>query len=255
MIIRHACLGPADQAAIKFLHAFSGASAFLFLNALWRIPLKFNHAQSGPAASFVCRGSTSVVDKHKIYCSCCPLHFHVMYRSSGRPGNVTLGQYMKPANAASHGSRPPPPPAFRAPPPPPPGPPTSSSSHSAFSGSALAQEPRQNAWDQPLPGSRLSQLTGAHANALLFGSPVQAQPDASISGSHGSAQARESQGQNGHGEVAVVRALSDSPVLENGNSPVAQMPEAQQQSGGYAAKPQHLEQIADLQASRLSLSF
>jgi len=173
-----------------------------------------------------------------------------------------LGQYMKPANTASHGSRPPPPPAFRAPPPPPPGPPPSSSSHSAFSstakgqlGSAPAQEPRQNAWDQPLPGSRLSQLTGAHANALLPGSPVQAQPDASTSGSNGSAQVRESEGQNGYCEVAVVGAISDSPALENGNSPVAQLPEAQQQSGGYASEPQHLAQIADLQASQLCLSL
>ncbi len=197
-----------------------------------------------------------------MYSACSLLHFHVICRSSGRPGNVTLGQYMKSASAASHGSRPPPPPAFRAPPPPPPGPPPSSSSHSAFSstskgqlGSALAQEPRQNAWDQPLPGSRLSQLTGAHANALLPGSPVQAQPDASISGSNGSAQVRESEGQNGYGEVAVAGAPSDSPTLETGNSPVAQLAEAQQQCGGYASEPQHLEQIADLQASQLSLSF
>lgn len=201
-------------------------------------------------------------NKHKVYGAYFLLHCCLICRSNGRPGNVTLGQYMKPANAASHGSRPPPPPAFRAPPPPPPGPPPSSSSHSAFSStskghlaSALAQEPRQNAWDQPLPGSRLSQITGAHATALLPGSPVQAQPDASTSGNNGSAQARESEGQNGYGEFAVVGALSDSPALENGNSPVAQPAEAQQQSGGYATEPQHLEQIADLQASQLSTSF
>ena len=182
------------------------------------------------------------------------LQFRFVCRSSGRPGNVTLGQYMKPANVASHGSRPPPPPAFRAPPPLPPGPPPSSSSHSAFSstskgqlGSGPAQEPRQNAWDQPLPGSRLSQLTGPHATALLPGSPVQAQPDASTSGSNGSAQV--------YGEVAVAGALSDSPAMENGNTPVARLPEAQRQSGGYASEPQHLEQIADLQASQLSPSF
>jgi hypothetical protein len=201
-------------------------------------------------------------NKHKIFCAYFLLHFRFVCRSSGRPSNVTLGQYMKPANAASHGSRPPPPPAFRAPPPPPPGLPPSSSSHSAFSstskgqlGSAPAQEPRQNAWDQPLPGSRLSQLTGAHASALLPGSPVQAQPDASTSASNGSVQVRESEGQNRYGEVAVGGALSDSPALENGNSPVAQLPEAQPQSGGYASEPQHLEQIADLQASQLSPSF
>lgn len=101
----------------------------------------------------------------------------------------------------------------------------------------------------------MSQLTGPHANALLPGSPVEAQPEASTSGSTGSAQVRESEGQNGYSEVAVVRALSDSPALENGNSPVAQLPGAQQQSGGYASEPQHLAQIADLQASQLCLSL
>ena len=173
-----------------------------------------------------------------------------------------MGQYMKSANTASHGSRLPPPPAFRAPPPPPPGPPPSSSAHSAFSstskgqlGSAPAQEPRQNAWDQPLPGSRLSQLTGPHTSALLPGSPVQAQPDASTSGSVGNAQMRESEGQNGYIEVAVDGALSDSPGLQNGNSPAARLPEAQQQSGGYSSEPQHLAQVADLQASQLCMSL
>ncbi|KAL0022409.1 hypothetical protein WJX77_009167 [Trebouxia sp. C0004] len=181
-------------------------------------------------------------------------------RSSGRPGNVTLGQYMKPANAASHGSRPPPPPAFRSPPPPPPGPPPSSSSHSALSstskgqlGSVPAQEPRQNAWDQPLPGSRLSQLTGAHANALLPGSHVQAQPDASRSGSSDSAQVRGCERQNGYCEVAMVGTISHSPVLENGDGPVAELPEAQQQTDGYASEPQHLAQIADLQGEVTAL--
>ncbi len=204
------------------------------------------------------------VNKHMTYCAVILFQFCLICRSSGRPGNATLGQYMKPASAASHGSRPPPPPAFRAPPPPPPGPPPSSSSHSAFSstskgqlGSAPAQEPRQNAWDQPLPGSRLSQLTGAHANAnaLLPGSPVQAQPELCASDSHGSAPVTGSEGHYGYGEVAVAGALSDNPALENGNSPVAQLAEAPQQSGGYASEPQHLEQIAGLQASQLVPAF
>jgi len=222
------------------------------------VSLKLDHAHFG----LCCMHCVQSVNKHNIYCAYFLLHFRLICRPSGRPGNVTLGQYMKPANAASHGSRPPPPPAFRAPPPPPPGPPPSSSSHSAFSstskgqlGSAPAHESRQNAWDQPLPGSRLSQVTGAHANALLPRSPVQAQSNVSTSGSNGSAQVRESEGQNGYCEVAVAGTLSHSPALENGNSPVAQLPEAQQQPGGYALEPQHLAQIADLQASRLSLSF
>jgi len=77
------------------------------------VSLKLDHAHFG----LCCMHCVQSVNKHNIYCAYFLLHFRLICRPSGRPGNVTLGQYMKPANAASHGSRPPPPPAFRAPPP------------------------------------------------------------------------------------------------------------------------------------------
>lgn len=185
-----------------------------------------------------------------------------MCRSHGRPGNITLAQFVKPAHAASHASRPPPLPSFKAPPPPPPGPPPSSVSQATStaaskgqSGSASASEPRPNAWDQPLTGTRPLQLPGATALALAQSdSHSQVQAAVSSSGNDDGADAQHSEGQHAsqkerHG-VCDSGPEPSSPVQETSSSPFAgQLAECQHLPGGYASEAQHLAQIADLQAS------
>lgn len=179
-----------------------------------------------------------------------------MCRSHGRPGNITLAQFVKPAHAASHASRPPPLPSFKAPPPPPPGPPPSSSQPTSTaaskgqSGNTPASEPRPNAWDQPLTGTR--PLAAAHVIALDSHSQVQAA--VSSSGNDDSDDVQHSEGQ--HGSQKECHRVCDSgtepssPVQENSSSPSAeQLAEYQQLPGGHALEAQHLAQIADLQAS------
>ncbi len=147
-------------------------------------------------------------------------------------------------------------PPSKHPPPPPQGPPPSSSSQGSLApagqrAAPLAPEPRPNAWNQPLAGSRLSQTAGPNAEAQAQESPSLAQTAASSSGNGDSAHVSHSEGlyaeQNWH---LAAEARPHSAGHENGNGPATGLTaEAQQLAGGYATEAQHLAQIDDLKAS------
>ena len=127
-------------------------------------------------------------------------------------------------------------------------------------GTALALEPRPNAWNQPLAGSSLSQASGHNAEGQTQGSPSHGQTAASASsnavsslkGEHKSLCSEQSDQQAAHGEASPY-----STGLQNGHAsgPGVQHldeSESQRTPGGYATKAQHLAQISELQASLFS---
>lgn len=187
---------------------------------------------------------------------------------------MTLSHFMKP----SHSSKPPTLPSFKAAPPPPPGPPPSASQAASSSAgpqgrSAPAPEPRRNAWDQPLAGSRLSQshtdplyplenlALAMHGHAL--GSDLklgQQKPHGtSLSGNAGSAAERNPDALPAFGvasgaglQADRAEAAPSSPALLNGHAgSSASMASADKEClpAEYPEESQHKAQIADLQAS------
>ena len=199
---------------------------------------------------------------------------NVICRLQTRPTGITLAQLMK----HSHPSKPPPPPSFRAPPPPPLGPPPSACQAAARSkGSAVpAPEPRRNAWDQPLAGSRLSQdlsqadsldtpSTVVHSQSQT-GSDQHAlkQQESYDAVSSGNADGAIKNSYNAHSAFGVASgqqqedqegAVASSPTQsqpEGSSATAATVPSAVEPactSGQYPMEAQHKAQIADLQAS------
>ena len=184
-------------------------------------------------------------------------------RPQPRPGSSTLAQCGKP----SHASKPPPPPPFKAPPPSHPGPPPSAVQPVRSQNiSAPGPEPRQNAWERPLAGHRLSQPLDTKPPADVESSVSRGSHMPSHQGLHGSA----SSGNGGsilesksdahldfraaplggqQEDMAEAAPSSPAQVIKPAGLSSTTAAAAANRAGQYPQESEHEAQIEDLQAS------
>ena len=199
-----------------------------------------------------------------------------MRRLQARPTGITLAQFMK----HSHPCKPPPPPSLKAPPPPPPGPPPSVSQTAARSqgNAAPVPEPRRNAWEQPLAGSRLSHAlcqadalespsnmghdqshTGADQHALSQQESRDAASSVNADGTmmnsynaHPAFGVASSKQQRDKEGAATISSSHGQPECQSASGAAVPMLEPAHTSDQYPNEAQHNAQIADLQASAMA---